>query len=267
MVLWVLIMVGYLTEQHLIHNREKAGLAVNSWTSFRQKHAVESILHFFAADSWPIPDQPETNGMWHRLHLKDWDLWVRVVSEEKKVNINTETESGVRETVSTILGEDRRNEADSLTDAILDWRDTDTLVRLNGAEKDYYAGLAFPYLPADGPFKTITELLLVRGMTAEIFWGDPLESIVQESLIESDGKPENEQSPFSFIDGFTIYSKDVKCIHMVMPGGRKTYLVVAAFLKKGRTGWQVLAFHQTVLASKYHFKDIHVRQGNSRVIS
>ena len=53
----------------------------------------------------------------------------------------------------------------------MDWRDKDNLHRLNGAEDDYYLSLPQPYKCKNGDFTSIEELLLVRGVTPEIFYG------------------------------------------------------------------------------------------------
>ena len=55
--------------------------------------------------------------------------------------------------------------------SILDWRDEGEGVTPDGAEKEYYAGLPWPYVPRDAPFQTPGELLLVRGVTPEMFFG------------------------------------------------------------------------------------------------
>ena len=62
-------------------------------------------------------------------------------------------------------------EAEIITDSIEDWRDRDDLHRLNGAESDYYQSLAEPHLAKNGPFDVPEELLLVRGITPEIYYG------------------------------------------------------------------------------------------------
>ena len=54
--------------------------------------------------------------------------------------------------------------------AILDWIDQDSETRYpNGAEDEYYTGLEMPYRAGNGPFTTVRELLLVRGITTEIY--------------------------------------------------------------------------------------------------
>ena len=52
--------------------------------------------------------------------------------------------------------------ADSLADALLDWRDTDDLPRGGGAERDWYAR-ARRIVPSNAPFASAAELWLVRG--------------------------------------------------------------------------------------------------------
>ena len=59
-----------------------------------------------------------------------------------------------------------------IVDSIQDWRDPDTLHRLSGAEDGYYLSLPVPYKAKNGNFEAIDELLLVKGMTPEILYGN-----------------------------------------------------------------------------------------------
>ncbi len=58
-----------------------------------------------------------------------------------------------------------------VVDSIMDWRDPDDLHRTSGAEDEYYRSLTPPYTAKNGPFDTVEDLLWVRGMTAELFYG------------------------------------------------------------------------------------------------
>jgi type II secretory pathway component PulK len=58
-----------------------------------------------------------------------------------------------------------------IADAILDWLDEDDEQREFGAEAEYYASLAPPYAPKNGPLETVEELLLVRGVTPQLLFG------------------------------------------------------------------------------------------------
>ncbi len=56
--------------------------------------------------------------------------------------------------------------------AIIDWRDADDVVTPGGAEVEYYTSLPPPYLPRNGPFQTVGELLMVKGVTQELLYGE-----------------------------------------------------------------------------------------------
>ena len=94
---------------------------------------------------------------------------VRVRSEAGRINLNGVPENILRKVIQYFLqiGEKR----DIVVDSILDWRDPDDLHRLNGAENDYYRSLPEPYDCKNGDFDSVEELLLVRGITPELFYG------------------------------------------------------------------------------------------------
>ncbi len=62
-----------------------------------------------------------------------------------------------------------------IVDSILDWLDYNDgdSERPQGAENDYYMGLENPYPCKNGPMDSIEELLLIKGITPEIYFGDP----------------------------------------------------------------------------------------------
>ncbi|HEV8542970.1 MAG TPA: hypothetical protein VGR78_11305, partial [Verrucomicrobiae bacterium] len=56
--------------------------------------------------------------------------------------------------------------------AIGDWRDQDNNVSQGGAESEYYAGLRPPYMPRNDRIQTARELLMVKGVTRELLFGE-----------------------------------------------------------------------------------------------
>ncbi|HUY32908.1 MAG TPA: hypothetical protein VMV69_09015 [Pirellulales bacterium] len=58
-----------------------------------------------------------------------------------------------------------------IADAILDWLDADDDQRPYGAERSYYVGQSPAYAPKNGPFASVEELLLVRGVTPQLLFG------------------------------------------------------------------------------------------------
>lgn len=61
---------------------------------------------------------------------------------------------------------------EEVADAILDWIDTDEEVRTMGAESSYYMSQSPPYSCKNGPLSSVEELLLVRGVTPELLFGN-----------------------------------------------------------------------------------------------
>ncbi|MFH1982425.1 MAG: general secretion pathway protein GspK [Pseudomonadota bacterium] len=63
-----------------------------------------------------------------------------------------------------------------IIDALIDWLDAgddDAITGLSGAESDYYEGLPVPYSAANAPMQHIGELLLIKGMSPELYHGTP----------------------------------------------------------------------------------------------
>ncbi|HVA47155.1 MAG TPA: hypothetical protein VNH11_12375 [Pirellulales bacterium] len=60
-----------------------------------------------------------------------------------------------------------------IADAILDWLDPDDVPRTYGAERDYYS--SYNYAPKNGPFESVEELLLVKGVTPQLLYGGDLD--------------------------------------------------------------------------------------------
>ena len=93
---------------------------------------------------------------------------VRIENISGRININLADKPLLQTMLSGFDLEE--SEIDIITDSILDWRDADRNHRLNGAEDDYYKSLPEPYESKDDDFESVEELLLVRGVTPEIFY-------------------------------------------------------------------------------------------------
>ena len=81
--------------------------------------------------------------------------------------------------------------AGQIIEAILDWLDEDDEVTgFGGAENSYYHSLETPYSCKNGPFEFIEELLFVRGVTRELFYGNEGRTGLKEYLTVygTDGK-------------------------------------------------------------------------------
>ncbi|HXI82871.1 MAG TPA: type II secretion system minor pseudopilin GspK [Verrucomicrobiae bacterium] len=113
-----------------------------------------------------------TNALMYVDHeLGDGIYNVKVTDEESKIPINRATDLQLKRLFG-LLGADPAD-GDVITDSILDWIDADDLTRLNGAESDYYQSLSPPYRAKNAPLDRVEELLLIRGVTPELYKGTP----------------------------------------------------------------------------------------------
>jgi len=72
--------------------------------------------------------------------------------------------------LSTVFGLSSE-EVDNIVDAIKDWIDGNSEVTRFGAEDTYYKTLEKPYACKNAPLEFKEELLLIRGITKELFYG------------------------------------------------------------------------------------------------
>ncbi|MGO9145869.1 MAG: type II secretion system minor pseudopilin GspK [Desulfomonilia bacterium] len=62
-------------------------------------------------------------------------------------------------------------ELDDLTNSIIDWESATSEVSIGGAKEEYYQSLEPPYHCKNGPMDSIEEIMLVKGMKKEYFFG------------------------------------------------------------------------------------------------
>lgn len=79
--------------------------------------------------------------------------------------------------LSSFLGEDADADAETpraVVNSLKDWIDSgddDAITGLTGAESDHYLSMDPPYAPRNGPVPAAAELLQVKGVTPELYYG------------------------------------------------------------------------------------------------
>lgn len=106
------------------------------------------------------------------VRLGPGSFTVKLTDCERKFNINV-ADPGILQQALKLVGVDV-SEASQISDSILDWIDPDDQPRLSGAESDYYLGLNPPYQAKNGPLDDLTELVLIRGVSPDMFTGTDL---------------------------------------------------------------------------------------------
>lgn len=106
------------------------------------------------------------------VHLGNGSFTWKIVCMESKANINSAGEGMIQQAL-TLMGADA-GQATPIVNSILDWVDPDNRTGIQGAETDYYETLDPPYKAKNGPIDDMSELLLIKGITPEMFWGSSL---------------------------------------------------------------------------------------------
>jgi general secretion pathway protein K len=87
-----------------------------------------------------------------------WERFLQYFADRKELKLDLKNDSAPAAIIN------------SLKDW-LDSGDNDAVTGLSGAETPYYESLKPPYPPRNGPIVDVNELLLVKGITPEIFYG------------------------------------------------------------------------------------------------
>ncbi len=179
-VLWIFIFLFVVAFDFSTSAREEA-TAAHRYSDESQgyylavagfERGVYDFLHQSPARE-PAADaqQPDLfEGTWREEELGGGIFRVRLVDESGKININRVDEETLRRVLTHLGVQEPRTSV--VVDSVMDWRDPDDLHRVNGAENDYYLSLSPPYTAKNGFFDAIEDLLWVRGVTAEMYYGD-----------------------------------------------------------------------------------------------
>jgi type II secretory pathway component PulK len=130
-----------------------------------------------------------------------------VIDETGKINVNALMQldpSG--QTLSNMLMQ-LPNMTQDIANAIIDWLDPDDSPRDGGAEGDYYSGLEPSYYAKNAPLDSLEELLLVKGVTWQLLFGnDHNRNGALDLPEEDDGTGQHDRGWSAYL---TIYSREL----------------------------------------------------------
>jgi type II secretory pathway component PulK len=114
------------------------------------------------------PDEYRPGRRWMEFRYTQGRVLVQVVPENAKLSIN----SASVDSIKRLFEESGKapDESSNLANAILDWRST-KLSSQESVHDQYYADSPVPIVPNHSPMQDLEEILYVRGMTTELFYG------------------------------------------------------------------------------------------------
>lgn len=171
-VMWVLIVliiiITVVAQTSRIDTRISLGVAERIRCKWAARGGLETAIAVLNDDKdYNTSDTADDLWYYNPEDFNDFDLGAcsysaEVIDECGKLNVNKVTKKQLLELPYM---------TEEIANAILDWRDNDDEVLPGSGESGYYINMPYPYQIRNGPFRTIRELLLVKGVTNELFYG------------------------------------------------------------------------------------------------
>jgi general secretion pathway protein K len=178
LVLWVLSLLTIMAGSFALSMRREASIIGGIRNNAQALAVAESGIAM--AKMMLLNTDPNkrwrADGSIYEISSASAKVRVRLLSETGKIDINKADQALLQGLMAHAPVEEEQQT--KLVNAILDWRDKDDLVRIEGAEKKEYKNAGLTYQPGNKPFQSIEELQLVLGMNESVFkWIQPLVTI------------------------------------------------------------------------------------------
>jgi type II secretory pathway component PulK len=176
-VLWILLVISFIAFALAAAVRTELSAAGTSFDSeralFMAKGAAETVfLKIQNPDKFPQSSMREERGQ-YVFQFDSGEARVKTETDASRIDLNGADEKVLASMFASLgIDEGLKNE---LVDSILDWRDSDDVPRAHGAEVSDYGQvfLGRGRLPYNSTFNTMQELLLVKHMTPDVYFGRP----------------------------------------------------------------------------------------------
>ena len=171
-VLWSLVLLSIIAASVSWDARTSTRIARNMADNAGVRAAADAgiqraILDLIGSAAQNEAGKFRADGTVYFWRFANCTVQISIQDELGKINLNQAPEAlfaALFGSVGVELGV-----AQSLADAIADYRDSDNFARVRGAEEANYRAAGLTWGPKNAPFQTLEELQRVLGITAEIY--------------------------------------------------------------------------------------------------
>ena len=181
-VLWLVALMSVIATGHSRNAHTEVRLATRQLESAKARataQAAYSLTVLELLSSTSLENRPNF-GTPYDMRLNDRDILITVRPIAALLDINSASEMLLR-SLFVSAGTDEAT-ASSIAAAVVDWRDSDDLTHLNGAEDGHYYSAGLAWSARDDRFVSIDELRYVLGMTPTLF-----RKVAPSLTVHSDG--------------------------------------------------------------------------------
>jgi type II secretory pathway component PulK len=222
--LWVVLVLAGLALVFARSMRVAAAVSANHIASLQAECIAAGALQYVVAqlveqaETQTQPTTAEAALLYEAMEVGDGYFWVLhsnlendqeilygLTDEAGKINLNTASEEMLLKLPGMTA---------ELAASIIDWRDTDSDVTTSGAEDEYYLLQPTPYHCKNGPLETVSEILLIKGASEDLLYGEDtnLNGLLdpQENDGDESDPPDNSDGKLDrgFYDYVTVYSTE-----------------------------------------------------------
>ncbi len=221
--MWVVLVLAALVLVFSDSMRIAAAVTANNVAAIEAECAASAAVEYVKANLMTSKEEAEATSLqtktaYDAMQVGKSYFWVLRANLEKdreyefgltdeagKINLNTATYGMLMKLP---------NMTEELAASIIDWRDSDSDVTTSGAESDYYLLQPDPYNCKNAPLETVEEILLIKGGSEEILYGEDtnLNGYLDDN--ENDGDesepPDNRNGQLDrgIYDYVTVYSAE-----------------------------------------------------------
>jgi general secretion pathway protein K len=172
-VLWILTLLSIVAASLSLETRSSTRIARNMAENAAARAAADAGIQRAILDLETSPGAPgntgkiRTDGTVYNWQFANCSVRLSIQDQLAKLNVNQAPEALLAALIESTGVEHAK--AQSLSDAIADFRDADNLRRPQGAEEAEYQNAGLGWGPKNAPLQSLEELQQVLGMTPEIY--------------------------------------------------------------------------------------------------
>ncbi len=168
-VLWLVAIMTVIASGHSRNAHNEVRLAMYQIENAQARGTAQAAFSLTILDMLSPANSNELPRLGRPFvrRVNNRDVIITVRPTAALLDLNSASESLLRSLFTTAGA--TNDVAASVAAAILDWRDTDSLMHLNGAEDDEYAIAGRAWSARDAAFVSVDELRYVLGMTETLY--------------------------------------------------------------------------------------------------